>query len=720
MQNNKYKVGKNLLSWKSGEAQTITFIVTEDCNLRCKYCYITHKSTNKSLNIDTAKKFIDYILSGAIITQDAVIIDFIGGEPLIEMDLIDEITDYFKLRTFELDLEWYWNYRINICTNGINYSTDKVQKFIKKNNGKISLAISIDGTKEKHDLQRVTIEGNGSYDIIMKNVPLWLSQFVGSTKITFASKDLKYLKDSIISLWNKGITEVASNVVFENVWKEGDDKILENQLRDLADYVIDNHLFNMYYCTFFDDTIGYYYDDEDMNRTYCGAGKMIALGPNGNLYPCLRFKDFSLNNQEEWTIGDVEHGINMDKIRPFILSTTKFQSESKCLNCPIASGCAFCQGYNYDESEIGTNFHRATYICEMHKARVRANDYYFSKLFNMYGIRKDYTSTHKRNKLYILMSNSYITYCNYDNETHSSSVIMNDELIKNSLSYARNNFCDIILVHSKNTLPEYKKMYDDYHILHYLPILMHNKICRNNFRDCKFIVNENDIGYIKNNLENLDNQNLKLIVNISACNINNFSYIVKTLLMISDEIEINITHLSTDFDFDSYKNELNIIKNALVSYRGISKIKKVDLIKDEFDNSPNGCNAGEKEFVISPDGKIYPCCGSYSTNSDLISNSMSYNLKKIKLYTLESAPLCSDCEIHNCKRCAFINKQTTNEKNIPPSFICKKSIIEHNISVDYQNLIKDDNEDLSSQITYSDSIEKWIRDHKALTGYYKY
>ena len=190
--------------------------------------------------------------------------------------------------------------------------------------------------------------------------------------------------------------------------------------------------------------------------------------------------------------------------------------------------------------------------------------------------------------------------------------------------------------------------------------------------------------------------------------------------MISDEIEINITHLSTDFDFDSYKNELNIIKNALVSYRGISKIKKVDLIKDEFDNSPNGCNAGEKEFVISPDGKIYPCCGSYSTNSDLISNSMSYNLKKIKLYTLESAPLCSDCEIHNCKRCAFINKQTTNEKNIPPSFICKKSIIEHNISVDYQNLIKDDNEDLSSQITYSDSIEKWIRDHKALTGYYKY
>lgn len=100
---NKYTVGKGLDTWKSGEAQTITFIVTEDCNLRCKYCYITHKSNNKKMNLEIAKKFIDYIFSNKINTQDAVIIEFIGGEPFIEVELIDKITDYFKLKAFVMD-----------------------------------------------------------------------------------------------------------------------------------------------------------------------------------------------------------------------------------------------------------------------------------------------------------------------------------------------------------------------------------------------------------------------------------------------------------------------------------------------------------------------------------------------------------------------------------------------------------------------------------------
>ena len=55
----------------------------------------------------------------------------------------------------------------------------------------------------------------------------------------------------------------------------------------------------------------------------------------------------------------------------------KYQSDEECLNCDIATGCTFCQGFNYDEAETNTNV-RTKYICKMHKARVRANDYYFS------------------------------------------------------------------------------------------------------------------------------------------------------------------------------------------------------------------------------------------------------------------------------------------------------------------------------------------------------
>ena len=53
-----YKMGKGLSSWRDGSAQSITFVVTEDCNLRCKYCYISHKSTDNKMSFETARKFI--------------------------------------------------------------------------------------------------------------------------------------------------------------------------------------------------------------------------------------------------------------------------------------------------------------------------------------------------------------------------------------------------------------------------------------------------------------------------------------------------------------------------------------------------------------------------------------------------------------------------------------------------------------------------------------
>lgn len=157
MEGANYTFGKSVGSWHADRAQTVTFVVTDDCNLRCKYCYITHKRSDNKMDFDTAKAFIDRLLTtDEMRYSEAVILEFIGGEPMIEAPLIDEIVDYFKLKAFELDHDWYWNYRISICTNGgVNYSSSEVQRLIKKNFNKMSVTISVDGTKEKHDMQRV-------------------------------------------------------------------------------------------------------------------------------------------------------------------------------------------------------------------------------------------------------------------------------------------------------------------------------------------------------------------------------------------------------------------------------------------------------------------------------------------------------------------------------------------------------------------------------------
>ncbi len=81
-----YKVGSAIPSWGPANTQTITFVVTEDCNLRCKYCYITHKSTNNRMSYSVAKEFIDFILSSeSPMTPDILEITQLTKEELQEI-----------------------------------------------------------------------------------------------------------------------------------------------------------------------------------------------------------------------------------------------------------------------------------------------------------------------------------------------------------------------------------------------------------------------------------------------------------------------------------------------------------------------------------------------------------------------------------------------------------------------------------------------------------
>ncbi len=117
------------------------------------------------------------------------------------------------------------------------------------------------------------------------------------------------------------------------------------------------------------------------NSNWCGAGKMLAVDATGNFYPCTRFAAYSLRSKPAWIIGNVNDGIDRNKLRPFLTLDRVTQSNDECLNCEVASGCAWCQGENYDAALTNTVYQRSTAICKMHKARVRANNYYWNKLF---------------------------------------------------------------------------------------------------------------------------------------------------------------------------------------------------------------------------------------------------------------------------------------------------------------------------------------------------
>lgn len=382
--------------WEDGVAKSITFIVTKDCQLACKYCYLVGKNTKERMTWDVAKQAIDYILDHeSDMSEESVIWDFIGGEPFLEIDLIDKICDYLKVEMFRRNHHWFNSYRFSFSTNGINYATDKVQHFIKKNHEHLSIGITIDGTKRKHDLNRIwktaemeqgimpkPEEEQGSYDDVVKNIPLWLEQFPGAgTKVTISSADIPYIKESVLHLYSLGIHEVNINCVFEDVWKDGDDKLFEQQLTELADAIIDCGYYTDYACSFFTEHMGKPMDCQSENQNWCGAGRMLAVDAEGNFYPCTRFAQYSLRSKKAWIIGNVRDGIDKNKLRPFFTLDRCTQSTDECINCEVASGCAWCQGENYDAADTPTVYQRSTAICKMHKARVRANNYYWNKLY---------------------------------------------------------------------------------------------------------------------------------------------------------------------------------------------------------------------------------------------------------------------------------------------------------------------------------------------------
>ena len=125
---------------------------------------------------------------------------------------------------------------------------------------------------------------------------------------------------------------------------------------------------------------------------------MLSIDSAGNFYPCTRFAQYSLREKKARIIGNINDGIDKNRLRPFLSLDRQSQSNRECIDCEVASGCAWCQGENYDAAETNTIYQRATAICKMHKAQVRANNYYWNKLYRkleLEGEREEYEKNKK-------------------------------------------------------------------------------------------------------------------------------------------------------------------------------------------------------------------------------------------------------------------------------------------------------------------------------------
>ena len=383
------------------EVKTITFQITENCCLNCSYCYQVHNN-NFNMNFDTIKNFLDDLLNDKIEyinsnNTKAMIWEFIGGEPFMMIDLISDITDYIFETMIKINHPWLYLSRISISSNGILYFEPKVQEYLKKYDNILSLGISIDGDKELHDACRVDLNGKGSYDRAIAAVRHYKTAFqkMPTAKLTFCPDNINFLCNAFISLINEGYTMLPGNCVFEEGWTYEHANIFYNELKKIADYLIENNLYDKINISFFDEE---YFQpmDENNNQNWCGGVgcSMLAIDSKGDIFHCIRYMKSSLQGEQEpLIIGDVNNGIGNLKSHKHNLEisnniTRRSQSTDECFNCPIAAGCAWCSAYNYQKT--GSVNKRVTYICPMHKSRALANVYYWNKLYNTLNINKTF------------------------------------------------------------------------------------------------------------------------------------------------------------------------------------------------------------------------------------------------------------------------------------------------------------------------------------------
>ena len=370
-------------------ARDITFQITSSCNLRCSYCYEHHKCS-EDMNIETAKRIIDSVFdtyeadNDTFINRDtkAIVLDFIGGEPLLKAKLIEEICDYWFAEGIRREIPIIPFTRISFATNGMLWFSEESQHLIKKYHEYMSLSVSIDGIKELHDMHRVDKNGNGSFDTAFRAFQDGKQYNWYNSKMTFVPESFQYICDSVKMMIDEGCVDIFCNYAYEPVYTKEQAKALFTELRKLADYLVTEK--KDVFVSILDDEIGEQYKDD---KNYCGGtGDMLSYAPDGKAYPCVRYAPISVGKEkaEKMVLGDCFNGLyqtdEQKRIRDMLNAITmKSQSEQKCIECPVSVGCGWCSGYNYEIT--GTPNKRLTNVCLVHKARVLAACYYVNKRY---------------------------------------------------------------------------------------------------------------------------------------------------------------------------------------------------------------------------------------------------------------------------------------------------------------------------------------------------
>ncbi len=350
----------------AGVVKALCLHVAHTCNLNCSYCFASqgrYHGDRAVMSFEVGKQALDFLMDHSG-TRKNLEVDFFGGEPLMNFDVVKRLTAYAR----SVEKERGKHFRFTLTTNGLNID-DEVIDFANRECHNVVL--SLDGRKEIHDRFRVDYAGRGSWDRVVPKFQRLVAARGGKgyyMRGTFTHANPDFLKD-IRAMLDLGFTELSMEPVVcpagdPSALTEEDLPIVMRQYEELARLLVrrrkEGRPFTFYH---------YMIDLSGGPCVYkrisgCGSGtEYMAVTPWGDLYPCHQFV-----GEEAFRLGDVWKGVTNPSV----------QAEFAACNVYAREECKTCWARLYCSGGCAANAWHATgsvrgvyaYGCELFRKRM--------------------------------------------------------------------------------------------------------------------------------------------------------------------------------------------------------------------------------------------------------------------------------------------------------------------------------------------------------------
>ena len=332
----------------AGIIKALCMHIAHTCNLNCSYCFASqgkYHGDRAMMSFEVGKQAFDFLIANSG-TRRNLEVDFFGGEPLMNFEVVKELVAYAR----SIEKDHGKNFRFTLTTNGVLIDDDVID-FANKEMSNVVL--SLDGRKEVHDRFRVDYNGKGSWEKIVPKFQKLVDAREGKNyymRGTFTHHNPDFLED-IKEMLSLGFKELSMEPVVcaaddPSALTDEDIAVVMKQYEDLAELMLKKHKEG--------DGFTFYHYMIDLKGgpciykriSGCGSGtEYMAVTPWGDLYPCHQFV-----GEEKYKLGDVWNGV----------TNTEIQDEFAQCNVYTREECRKCWARLYCSGGCAANAYHAT------------------------------------------------------------------------------------------------------------------------------------------------------------------------------------------------------------------------------------------------------------------------------------------------------------------------------------------------------------------------